>query len=66
MKIYISSCKHNWSFWSKLVNCSGGIYQYRYCLKCNIIEKRRVGSSIEFVTSEWNHSYDKKESEENK
>lgn len=49
---------HRWSPWSKLVKTYDGVYQYKYCKRCNKIAKRKLGVGIEFDLQDWNHGED--------
>jgi len=48
-------CWHDWTKWSSQVHCYDGIYQYRYCKKCNFVIKKTRGLSIFHNLEVWNN-----------
>jgi Pyruvate/2-oxoacid:ferredoxin oxidoreductase delta subunit len=47
-------CLHNWSSWSELILAYDGVFQYKYCKKCNLIRSNCRGRSIYFNLAVWN------------
>jgi hypothetical protein len=35
-------CRHDWPKWSAIVSTYNGPYQYRACVKCNKVSRRKV------------------------
>ena len=50
--------KCDWAPWSEIVNCYEAPYQFKFCIVCNKIKKRRVAfTGNEVNTKLWNHKH---------
>lgn len=54
---------HKWSEWSELVDVTNGVAQYKYCKKCNKINRRRLNNDYDanFNLNKWNHKQNQEE-----
>ena len=54
-------CFHKFGKWSELVNAHSGVYQYRVCEKCGVIEKSKRGWNNDFNLLMWNKKEEEKD-----
>lgn len=48
-------CWHSWTKWSQQVENYDGVYQYRFCFKCNKVRKIGNSASIFHDLKTWNN-----------